>query len=185
MVSELMRTGRVVLRRWAAEDAAAFLSIYGRDEVAEWLGEHPRRLVRSIPESQARIARWHYQEAGLAAPLGFWAIIEAAGSGAPIGTVLLLPLHAEHGETAEVEIGWHLHPDRQRLGLATAAAQALLDAAAAAGLLRLLALTDRDNLPSQAVARRLGMADEGTTERWFGITTRQFAVNLAGAAPNR
>lgn len=37
-----------------------------------------------------------------------------------------------------------------------------------------LALTDLDNTPSQAVATRLGMRDEGTTGRWFGLTTRQY-----------
>jgi len=29
-------------------------------------------------------------------------------------------------------------------------------------------------VPSQAVAARLGMCDEGTTDRWFGLTSRQF-----------
>ena len=30
-----------------------------------------------------------------------------------------------------------------------------------------------------AVAARLGMSDEGTTDRWFGLTTRQFRKTLA------
>jgi len=37
-----------------------------------------------------------------------------------------------------------------------------------------LALTDPDNVRSQAVAARLGMSDEGTTDRWFGLIARQF-----------
>ncbi len=37
-----------------------------------------------------------------------------------------------------------------------------------------LALTDLDNVPSQRVAERLGMADEGETDRWFGETMRQY-----------
>ena len=37
-----------------------------------------------------------------------------------------------------------------------------------------LALTDLDNSASQAVAIRLGMRDEGVTQRWFGLITRQF-----------
>lgn len=36
------------------------------------------------------------------------------------------------------------------------------------------ALTDLDNIRSQAVATRLGMRDEGITQRWFGLTSRQF-----------
>ena len=44
---------------------------------------------------------------------------------------------------------------------------------------QVLALTDLDNAPSQAVASRLGMHDEGTTDRWFGLTSRQFRKAVA------
>jgi RimJ/RimL family protein N-acetyltransferase len=72
------------------------------------------------------------------------------------------------------EIGWHLHPDHQGQGLATESARALLAAAEDAGLGQILALTDPDNVPSQAVATRLGLHDDGLTDRWFGLTLRQF-----------
>ena len=39
------------------------------------------------------------------------------------------------------------------------------EAAAGAGIGQVLALTDLDNVRSQAVAARLGMRDEGTTDR--------------------
>ncbi|MET0495786.1 MAG: GNAT family N-acetyltransferase, partial [Actinoplanes sp.] len=87
--------------------------------------------------------------------------------------VLLLPLEDAAGLTPEIEVGWHLHPDHQGQGLITEAARALLGIAA---LPRVLAVTDPANERSQAVAGRLGMADEGLTDRWFGQTTRQFAV---------
>ena len=51
--------------------------------------------------------------------------------------------------------------------------------AAAAGIEEVLALTDLDNEPSQRVALRLGMTDEGATDRWFGITLRQYRKALA------
>ena len=93
----------------------------------------------------------------------------------PVGTILLLPLDDATGPTGEVEIGWHLHPDYQGRGLATEAARALLSAAARAGRERVLALTDPDNAASQRGGRPAGLADEGLTDRWFGLTTRQFA----------
>ena len=71
-------------------------------------------------------------------------------------------------------MGWHLHPDYQGHGLATEAARALLGAAADAGIDEVLALTDLDNAASQAVAGRLGMRDEGITERSFGLSLRQY-----------
>lgn len=47
----------------------------------------------------------------------------------------------------------------------------------------MLALTDLDNVRSQAVAARLGMSDEGTTDRWFGLTARQFRKTLTCNLP--
>jgi len=46
--------------------------------------------------------------------------------------------------------------------------------AAEAGLGPVLAMTDPDSIRFQAVAARLGMCDEGPTQRWFGLTMRQF-----------
>jgi RimJ/RimL family protein N-acetyltransferase len=52
-----------------------------------------------------------------------------------------------------------LHPQHQGRGLVTEAAKAILAAAAEAGIEQVLALTDADNLRSQAVAARLSMRD--------------------------
>ncbi|MGI5242188.1 GNAT family N-acetyltransferase [Dactylosporangium sp. CA-139066] len=171
-----MHTERVRLRRWEDGDLAAYFDIYSRWEVMRWLGAPPRRAVRDLAEARERLARWHEREAGLEAPLGLWALVPVEDAAPrPVGTVLLLPLHDADGPTDEIEIGWHLHPDHQKRGLVTEAAEVLLGAAAAAGIRRVLAVTDPDNAASQAVAGRLGMADEGLTDRWFGTTTRQFA----------
>ena len=72
-----------------------------------------------------------------------------------------------------IEIGWHLHPQHQGQGFATEAATRSCGGDRA-GIGQVLALTDLDNVRSQAVAARLGMRDEGTTDRWFGLTARQF-----------
>ncbi len=70
-------------------------------------------------------------------------------------------------------------------GLATEAATAILAAAAKAGMEQFLALTDLDNIASQAVAARLGMGDEGITQRWFGLTTRQYRTVITGGDEGR
>jgi RimJ/RimL family protein N-acetyltransferase len=92
----------------------------------------------------------------------------------PVGTLLLLPLSDDDGPTGLVEVGWHLHPRHQGQGLATEAAGAVPALAGKAGIDEVLAITDLDNAASQRVAARLGMTDGGVTERWFGLTARQY-----------
>ncbi|GGQ75867.1 GNAT family N-acetyltransferase [Couchioplanes azureus] len=175
---ELLRTSRTLLRRWREDDLPAYFEIYSRWEIMRWLGPQPRRVVADLEEARQRLARRREREAGLPLPYGLWALVVADATGRwsadPVGTVLLLPLQDASGTTGEVEIGWNLHPDHQGRGLVTEAARALLGAAAEAGLTSVLAVTDPDNTASQAVARRLGMRDEGLTDRWFSTTTRQF-----------
>jgi RimJ/RimL family protein N-acetyltransferase len=169
---EVLRTRRLALRAWADDDLAAYFDLYSRWAVMRWLGPHPRRVVADLDQARERLHRLQARHAAVQPPLGLWAIVPHEHE-VPVGTVLLLPLRDADGPTDEVEVGWHLHPDWQGSGLVTEAAGALLGIAA---LPRVLALTDPDNERSQAVAGRLGMADEGLTNRWFGLTTRQFAV---------
>src|SRR5580658_8256301 len=181
---ELVRTERLVLRRWEEADVAAFFDVYSRDDVMRWLGPQPRRAVATLDQARKGLRGWQAAERELELPLGFWAIVPLVPAGSPpVGTIALLPLHegggpdgqAEAGEAdGLIEVAWHLHPDHQGRGLATEAAAAVLAAAAAAGIEQVLALTDLDNVRSQAVAARLGMRDEGVTDRWFGLTMRQF-----------
>jgi len=179
---ELLRTPRLLLRPWAEPDLPAFFDLYSRADVMRWLGPHPRRALTTLDEARERMGRWHDRERALDPPLGLWAIVPLLprpGSGQPVGTIPLVPLADASGPTGLVEIGWHLHPRYQGQGLATEAAGAVLAAAAQAGIGQVLALTDLDNAPSQAVAARLGMRDEGTTHRWFGLTSRQFRTTFA------
>jgi RimJ/RimL family protein N-acetyltransferase len=174
---ELARTGRLLLRRWEEHDLPAFFDLYSRDDVMRWLGPQPRRALAGPDEAREGLRRWNARERGLDLPLGFWAIVPLVPPGpqpAPVGTIALLPLADADGPAGLTEVAWHLHPDHQGRGLATEAAAAVLAAAAEAGLGPVLAMTDPDNVRSQAVAARLGMGDEGLTQRWFGLTMRQF-----------
>jgi RimJ/RimL family protein N-acetyltransferase len=174
---ELLRTDRLLLRHWDESDLAAFFDLYSREDVTRWLGAHPRRPLATVAEARQRLGRWHAHERGLSPPLGLWAVVPCVAGlppGQPVGTVLLLPLSDADGPTDLVEVGWHLHPQHQGQGLATEAARAVLARAGKAGIDQVLALTDVDNVASQRVAVRLGMTDEGVTQRWFGLTTRQY-----------
>lgn len=176
---ELLRTPRLVLRNWEESDLPAFFDLYSREDVIRWLGSHPRRAVATPEEARERLHRWHARERGFDPPLGLWAIVPLIpGTQQPVGTVPLVPLADANGPTGLIEVGWHLHPDHQGRGLATEAAAAVLAVAAKAGIEQVMALTDLDNIRSQAVAARLGMHDDGLTDRWFGLTSRQFSKVL-------
>jgi RimJ/RimL family protein N-acetyltransferase len=152
-----------------------------------WLGPQPRRTLTTLAEARERIRRWQAREQELVPPLGLWAIVPlhiGPWPGQPAGTVLLLPLMDASGPAGLVEVGWHLHPQYQGQGIATEAAQAILAVAAEAGIDQVLALTDLDNTASQAVAARLGMDDEGITQRWFGLTTRQYRKDIRALGGN-
>ena len=177
---DLTRTPRLKLRHWEEPDLQAFFDLYSRDDVMRWLGPHPRRALVTMDEARERLARWIAGGRRRDPPLGMWAMVPLSPAGQhPAGTLLLMPLTDAGGPTGLLEIGWHLHPRRQGQGLATEAAEAVLAAAGAAGIGEVLALTDLDNVRSQAVTARLGMSDEGTTDRWFGLTARQFRKVIA------
>jgi RimJ/RimL family protein N-acetyltransferase len=103
---------------------------------------------------------------------GAWAVVERS-SGLPAGTVILKPLPDGDGE---IEIGWHLHPDRWGMGFATEAAVALLKRGFADGLEEVWAVTNLDNHRSVAVCRRIGMRLLGITHRWYQQPSLMFWV---------
>ena len=163
----------LTLRAWEFADLDAFYDIYSRDDVMQWLGTRPRRAVASMQEAEEKLRGFMARSDSMAPPCGLWAVLPQ-GQESPVGTVLMCPLQDRGIDSGEVEIGWHLHPDWQGRGLATGAATALLNHARSDGMTSVLAVTDLDNVKSQAVASRLGMFDEGITDRWFGLTLRQF-----------
>jgi RimJ/RimL family protein N-acetyltransferase len=64
--------------------------------------------------------------------------------------------------TPHVEVGYHVMPEQRRLGYASEAARGVRDCAARHGVEHLIALIRHENLPSQGVARSLGMEIERT-----------------------
>lgn len=80
---------------------------------------------------------------------------------APFGLLPSFGGQPESRFTAEVGLFWAVSPARQRVGVATEAAGALIDHLfTAQNVARVIATTDHVNLASQAVMRRLGMTLE-------------------------
>jgi RimJ/RimL family protein N-acetyltransferase len=87
--------------------------------------------------------------------LGYWTIREARSPERFLGWVLLIP---DHGVGPEIEIGWRLVRDAWGRGIATEAAQRLLEHAFnAIGLPRVVAEIASANVASRRVAEKIGM----------------------------
>jgi RimJ/RimL family protein N-acetyltransferase len=155
-------TERLVVRDWDDVDAGRMLDMYSRDEVVRFLGSAPTPM-RTLDQALERIARGRARNRENP-PCGWWAV-EVRDSGVVAGTVAVMPVDGGDGE---IEVAWHLHPDSQGRGYATEAARGALAHAHAAGVTEVLALTDPDNVASQAVCRRLGLELVDTSDRYYG-----------------
>ncbi|KAJ1683018.1 hypothetical protein LUZ63_021768 [Rhynchospora breviuscula] len=176
-MASLPGTDRLDLRPWTYADAPRVLSLYSTLDVVRWLGAGPPRLLRTVEEAEQRIASdW---DRSLVAPRGVWAVVPRE-TGVPAGSVLLVDLPGSGGE---VEIGWHLHPDSWGHGYATEAARAVLEHGFAGGLRTIWATTHLANERSQAVCRRLGMEDRGTTREWYDVESRAFWLTRLNRTP--
>ncbi|MGO4130171.1 GNAT family N-acetyltransferase [Janibacter hoylei] len=177
---ETLTTDRLTLRTFVDEDADALFDLHSRPEVQRWIGDG--QPMTDVGEARASVPR--RRDVPYPPPQGIWAIdLEERF----VGTLLLKPIPISGSALAadprnpelaldspEVEIGWHLHPDVWGRGIATEAATRVLGHAS--DLPRIVAVTHPDNEASQRVARRLGMRDEGLTDRYYDTTTRLFVL---------
>lgn len=166
---------RIVLRAWNTEDADFLLDLEGRWEVVRYLGADPTSMA-SHDDALASIQR---RRAISKHPVhGIWIITDRAGI--RLGNLLLKPAPLSAGESpsepADVEIGWHLHPDAWGNGYAAEAAKAAVADAFSYGQHRVIAVTHPHNQPSQAVCRRIGMRHLGTTTRYMNMPSELFEL---------
>ena len=169
-----IETERLTIRPWRVQEADRFFDIHRRIEVVRgWDGTPMQQRDQAVERIEG------YRAALAENPrFGAWAIVERS-SGVPAGTVLLKPLPDGAGE---IEIGWHLHPDRWGKGFAAEAAQATLEHGFADGLQEVWAVTQLDNHRSGRVCRRIGMRLLGVTDRWYHVPSLMF---WAGARPDQ
>ncbi|GMA22425.1 acetyltransferase [Luteimicrobium album] len=176
----VLRTDRLLLRRWDPADPADvdfLFDTYSRWEVQRFIGRVPR-VMEHRDEALARAQAW--ADRGDEPPYGIWAATRA-DDGSRLGSVLLKSIPAS-GPTeplepsGDTEIGWHFHPDAWGHGYASEGAAAVLAAGFAAGLDRVVAVTNPKNLASQAVCRRLGMTALGLSDAYYNATCALFEI---------
>src|SRR5688500_6690185 len=183
-----LRTPRLELRPWRMEDAEAALAIYGDARVMRYLGAQGATggapPIPDLETMRGRMQKWIEAPPDAGGLPGRLAIVEK-GTGVAVGTVILKRLPDGEGrETADVEVGWHLLPDRWGRGYATEAARAML--AYAFEILRLpevLAVVYRENEACLRVCERLGMEHLGETDRYYGVRVELFRARAEKEAP--
>lgn len=167
--SSTLITERLTLRRWTSSDTPFLFDLYSRPEVQRYIGRTPR-MMADVSEVAPLLERWEALRSGMQ---GVWGVFDDEQ---PCGVVLLKPIPASGNRepSGDVEIGWHFHPDSWGRGYATEAAAAVLVAGFESGLDRIVAVTHRENVASQAVCRRLGMTHLGLSDRYYDTTCELF-----------
>jgi RimJ/RimL family protein N-acetyltransferase len=133
------------------------------DDLDAMVGDHEQMTFYPQTKPREEAAAWIRRHRELYATHGFgtW-LIEALPDARFAGYCGIRPLELE--QVAEIEIGWHVHKDFWKQGIATeAAALACRAAATRFGLSRLVALVHPDHVASRRVAENVGMRCERRT----------------------
>jgi len=147
-VRTVLETARLALREMDSRDLDFVAAMLGDPEVMRF---YPKALSRDEAAAWIERQRRRYAEDGH----GLWLVLERA-SGVPVGQVGLLRQEVEG--VAQPEIGYLLHRPCWHRGFATEAALGVRSLAFETRKLeRVISLIRPENLPSQAVAERLGM----------------------------
>lgn len=152
-----LRTSRLWLRQWRAEDLEPFARMNRDPAVMEYF---PALLERE--QSDAIVARTEllFRERGF----GLWAL-EVPGVAAFAGFVGLSVPRFEAHFTPCVEVGWRLAREHWGRGYATEAARAALDFGfRSCGLEEIVSMAVVLNERSRAVMARLGMARDAAED---------------------
>jgi RimJ/RimL family protein N-acetyltransferase len=170
----ILETPRLVLREMIAEDLDFIASLLADPEVMRYW---PRCYTRDEAEGWVRRQRERYRRHGY----GYWLAIDRA-TGEPVGQAGLLQAEVEGRQ--ETALGYIIHRPCWRQGYATEAAAACRDYAFdRAGKEKVIALVRPENVPSQGVALKIGMVEEGRTQ-YEGFLHLIFAIRR-GERPSR
>jgi RimJ/RimL family protein N-acetyltransferase len=147
---DVMRTDRLMMRRWRDADRGPYAAMNADPEVMRYF---PAALDRATSDASVDRIEALFDRQGF----GLWAL-EIAETGEFIGFTGLNPMPDGVPGAGGMEVGWRLARQAWHHGYATEAARAAVDVAFnGAGLAEIWSMTAVLNEPSQAVMRRLGM----------------------------
>jgi RimJ/RimL family protein N-acetyltransferase len=149
----ILETKRLVLRHQIIRDLDALWQLYCDPEIIRYIPDAPRSREEAKEELE-----WHMNGHPRFPELGLWATIHKE-TGKFIGRCGLLPWTID--ERQEVEVAYTIARNYWGQGLATEAAQAILNYGfEQLNLSRLVSLIDSENIASQKVAEKIGMTFE-------------------------
>lgn len=147
-----IETPRLRIRAWTATDRPAFANMAKDTAMMKYITDGQAMTETQIDASLARQERFM-------AEVGYcMGAAELKTSGEIVGVIGLQPVDRD----PDIDIGWWIRADQQRLGLASEAASALASFVHSnfPGA-RITASVHPENLASQAVARKIGLVPSG------------------------
>lgn len=146
----ILRTERLILRKWRSDDLDPFAAMSADPEVMRYF---PVRHDRAETEAHIRLITTDLERQ----QFGWWAVeVPGVFDFAGFAGLFRPRFHAHF--TPSVEVGWRLRRDAWSQGYATEAGQACLDFAfERIGLEQIVSMAVVDNWRSRRVMERLGM----------------------------
>ena len=153
----VLRTPRLVLRRWRLEDLEPFAALNADPVVMEHFA---RPLTREQTTALVADIETEFDACGF----GLWAV-EVPGHAGFIGYVGLHRVSFDAAFTPAVEVGWRLDRDHWGQGFATEAArEAVRYGVEEVGLDEVVSFTTPGNVRSWKVMERLGMVRDPSSD---------------------
>jgi ribosomal-protein-alanine N-acetyltransferase len=149
----VLETKRLILRHQVIQDLDDLWALYCNPEITKYIPDAPRSREEAREELE-----WHMNGHPKFPELGLWATIHKE-TGKFIGRCGLLPWTIDGQQ--EVEVAYTIAQEFWGQGLATEAAQAILNYGFEhLNLARLISVIDSENVASQRVAEKIGMIFE-------------------------
>jgi ribosomal-protein-alanine N-acetyltransferase len=174
----IFETKRLILRHQVTEDLDALWALYCNSEITKYIPDAPRSYEEAKEELE-----WFMNGHPQYPELGLWATIHKE-TGKFIGRCGLLPWTIEGQQ--EVEVAYTLTQDFWGQGLATEAAQGILQYGFdQLHLSRMICMIDPGNIASQRVAEKIGMMLEKKMDGYEGDNVPFCIYSISSSADKK